>query len=244
MDRFQLDEVARLPQPGDNAAVAVRRLEAGTRLEGSSGGYRLSHTVLEGHRFAVTPIQPGEALLSWRLPFGVALRAIEPGDYLANQAVLEALRSRAVDVDLPAEPNFANRILTYDLDPGGFNPAPPLQPIEDGLTFNGYVRPGERGVGTRNTIVLLGLSSYTNGYVRRLSVRLQSRLQSPTAGVPNLDGVAALAHTEGSQPGAENRELVLRTLAGLVVHPNAAAVLLVEQPGLSLVIIWINKQQR
>jgi hypothetical protein len=48
----------------------------------------LSHTILEGHRFAVEPIGAGEELLSWNLPFGRALRAIRPGEYLCNAGVL------------------------------------------------------------------------------------------------------------------------------------------------------------
>ena len=54
--------VARLPSPGDNVAIAVRRLEAGTVLAFAAGARALAHTVLEGHRFAVAPIARGAAL--------------------------------------------------------------------------------------------------------------------------------------------------------------------------------------
>lgn len=42
-----------------------------------------------------------------------------------------------------------------------------------------------------------------------------------------VDGVAAVAHTEGETLHAHNRPLLLRTLAGLLVHPNVGAALVV-----------------
>ena len=43
------------------------------------------------------------------------------------------------------------------------------------------------------------------------------------------DGVVAVAHTEGAGPEPlNNRELLLRTLAGFMVHPNVGAVLAVD----------------
>lgn len=230
MKSIPFDRIARLPVAGDNAAIAVRRLEAGTPVRGEGGAYRLSHTLLEGHRFAVAPIPAGGALLSWGLPFGVALQPVQPGDYLANAAVLEALQARTLDASLPATPNFADRILEFELDPNRFCPSDPLPQLEDGLTFMGYARPDGRGVGTRNTILLLGLSSYTNGFVRRLQAHLQERCK----GIPNLDGIAPVAHTEGEQENADQHAKALRALAGFVVHPNVAAALVVSHPGSAL----------
>ena len=57
---FPFSEVARLPMPGDNVAIATRRLEAGTGIDCNGQPFALSHTVMEGHRFAVEPIDPGQ----------------------------------------------------------------------------------------------------------------------------------------------------------------------------------------
>src|SRR5688500_10494151 len=89
--------VSRLPAPGDNVAIAVRRLEAGTVLKFSHGLRALTHTVLEGHRFAVKNIAAGDALLSWGLSFGQALCNVAPGDYVCNQSMLDALSVRRVE---------------------------------------------------------------------------------------------------------------------------------------------------
>ena len=93
-ERFAFEEVGRLPAPGDNVAIATRRLEAGTRVAYEGSEFTVPHTVLEGHRFAVAPIAEGQDLLSWGLRFGRAIRDIAPGDYACNQKILRVLRER------------------------------------------------------------------------------------------------------------------------------------------------------
>ena len=87
-------EAAILPAPGDNVAIATRRLDAGITIEGGASALPLPHTVLEGHRFVVQPIAAGADLLSWGLPFGTATRDITPGEYVCNERILEALVGR------------------------------------------------------------------------------------------------------------------------------------------------------
>jgi altronate dehydratase len=221
-----LAAVSRLPAPGDNVAIAIRRLEAGECLAFSSGPRPLPHTVLEGHRFAVAPIAPDESLLSWGLPFGRALCPIAPGDYVSNAAMLGALAVRQLDgAVLPAAANFEDCLEPFRLDEAALRPAPPVPRAEPARTFLGYRRPGHRGVGTRNTIVILGTSSRTASFARQLTARLQALARVH----PTLDGIVAIAHTEGGDPGEPNNSLeVLRALAGFMVHPNVGAVLAVD----------------
>ena len=152
-------EVARLPLPGDNVAIATRTLAAGTQIALKQTVLTLDFTTMEGHRFAVAPIPKGGPLLSWELPFGLATRAIEPGEYIRNAEMLDALGVRALDFELPGEPNFADHVQAYDLDVGGFQPGRQVERYSEDRCFEGYARPGGRGVGTRNTIILLGTSS-------------------------------------------------------------------------------------
>jgi altronate dehydratase len=220
-----LSSVGRLPAPDDNVAIAIRRLEAGTQIEIGGKVRTTTHCILEGHRFAVRPIAPGAALLSWSLPFGHALAPIAPGDYVCNRAMIEALAVRRLGVPLPEEPNFADHLVPYVLDEAAIRAAPPVEPAPDPRTFEGYRRPGRRGTGTRNTIVILGTTSRTAAFARQLTARLQ-----PLARVhPSLDGIVAVAHTEGGGPGEPNNTAeVLRALAGFMVHPNVGAVLAVD----------------
>jgi altronate dehydratase len=223
-----LDTLARLPAPTDNVAIATRTLNAGTVLAHAGNSFALSHPVLEGHRFAAQPIAPGEPLLSWGLPFGRASQAIPAGSYVCNAAMLEALQGRNLPFGLPAEPNFEDYAAPFTLDADGFVPGVQVAPYAETRTFLGYPRAGGRGVGTRNHVVLLGLTSRVSGYVRAL----EAQFKGAEAAYPHLDPVVAVAHTEGA--GAEplnNRDLLLRTLAGFVVHPNVGAVLIVDDGG-------------
>ncbi|MBI4626010.1 MAG: UxaA family hydrolase [Verrucomicrobia bacterium] len=221
------DTVARLPAPADNVAIAVRRLDAGTVVDLPGSPRTLAHTVLEGHRFAVQPIAAGQPLLSWGMPFGTALADIAPGDYVCNQSMLDALGVRTLDgATLPARPNFADdRLVPFHLDERAFAAAPPVEPAPEPRTFAGYRRPGRRGIGTRNAIVILGTTSQTASFARQLAARLQ-----PLARVhPGIDGIVAIAHTEGGGPGEPNNSAeILRALAGFIVHPNVGAVLAVD----------------
>jgi altronate dehydratase len=223
-NRFALHEVGRLPLPGDNVAIATRRLPAGALILDGAEQFMLDHTIMEGHRFAIQPIGVGEPLLSWNLPFGVALKPIAPGAYVCNEAMLEALRLRNLDFVLPDAANFADRITPYVLAEADFQPAAPVPLVGAPRTFLGFRRGAGRGVGTRNLIVLLGTTSRTGGFVRQLEARLKAVVKD----YPNIDGIVAAAHTEGDHPNPNNRELLLRTLAGFMVNPNVGAVLAVD----------------
>jgi hypothetical protein len=79
-------EIGRLPAPDDNVAIATRRVEAGTAVRYEDTVHVMAHTVLEGHRFTVRPIAPGEALRSWGFPFGRATTSIPAFGYICNDA--------------------------------------------------------------------------------------------------------------------------------------------------------------
>lgn len=222
---LQFDQVGRIPEPGDNAAIAIRRLEAGTRILFQDHSFALPTTVLEGHRFAVLPIATGEPLLSWGLPFGLALRDIAPGDYLCNETVLLELRNRRLDFPLPTEPNFQDHRIHFELDEGAFRPGQQVPPHPNPRTFDGYARSGGRGAGTRNFIVVMGTTSLTASYARLLA----ERFKDVPSRYPHIDGVVAVAHTEGGGPSTPNNlDFVLRTLAGFMVHPNVGAVIAID----------------
>ncbi len=221
-----LQSLARLPTPGDNCAIATRRIDAGTIVRTRRGPLAIAGAVPEGHRFAVEPIVPGRPLLSWGLPFGVALEEIPAGGCLCNEATRSELALRGDD--LPRA-NFQDLALRpYSLRKREFRPAAPLQPAAETKSFQGFQRPGRRGVGTRNFLVILGTSSRTAAYSRLLAARMQARIDPS----PNLDGVVAVAHTEGGETELPNNaQLLLSALAGFMIHPNVAAVLAVEDGG-------------
>jgi altronate dehydratase len=222
---YTFDEVGRMPEPGDNVAIASRRLEAGSTIRDGKRSYTLPHTVMEGHRFVREPIAGGGALLSWGLPFGTALRALEPGEYVCNAGMLGSLGQRGLDFALPAAPNFKDHLQPYEPADSDLYLGEQLALDPRPRTFQGFRRGGSRGVGTRNFVVLLGTTSLTAGFVRSLEERFKGR----TAGLRNVDGIVAVTHTEGGgRHEPNNRDFLLRALAGFMVHPNVGAVLTVD----------------
>jgi hypothetical protein len=225
----EFSEIGRLPAPGDNVAIATGRLEAGTEVERDGSRFTIAHTVLEGHRFAVEPIAEGEDLLSWGLPFGRALKDIAPGAYACNEKIVRVLGERGVGFELPEEPNFRDaELAAYVLDEEGFRPGSPVPLYGEPGTFMGYRRTGSRGVGTRNYVVIVGVTSRTGGFAKGLEWRLRDAADA----YEDVSGVVAVSHTEGGEEKVPNNlELLLRTLSGFVVHPNVGAVLVVDEDG-------------
>ncbi len=227
MTVLDFSKVARLPALEDNCAIAARRLEKSAELEFESDRLRLSSTVLEGHRFAVRRVPRGGFLYSWGKPFGTANRDLRPGDCVCNGGVLEELRMQRIAGSFPDTPNFDDLPLTaYLLDESRFQAASQVPASPHSASFEGYPRAGGRGAGTRNCIVLLATSSRTAGFVRPLA----AELAASAAGAAGLDGVVSVAHTEGGGSSHPNNlELVLRALAGFMVHPNVAAILAIDE---------------
>ncbi|MEZ5274775.1 MAG: UxaA family hydrolase [Opitutaceae bacterium] len=216
---------ARLAGPRDNVAIATCTIDAGSRVLMPNGERTVPFTVLLGHRFAVSSVGAGEDLLSWGRPFGKAIRPIVAGEYVCNEEILRALSVRKAGGVFPETPNFVSRIVAYRLDESTFCPAPPVEQVDSPAAFLAHQRTGRRGSGTRNFVVLLGTSSRTGSFVRKLAARVAGLARIH----PSIDGIVPVAHTEGGDPEMpNNREEVLRTLAGFMVHPNVGAVLAVD----------------
>jgi len=225
MTTHAFEDVARLAAPGDNVAIALDTLTAGTSIRHADQVLVLTNDVLEGHRFALQTITTGEHLLSWGLPFGAATKSIAPGDYVCNPLTLDILRDHLPEHPFPSEANFEDASYSYRFDKNAFQPANQVPFTDENRCFEGFARPGGRGTGTRNFIVVLGVTSRVAGLVRQLC----SLFTGVTSEFTNVDGVVPVAHTEGgSRDATHNRELILRTLAGFVVHANVGAVLCLD----------------
>ena len=227
------DVAARRPWPSDVAAIATCDLPAGQRLTGPD--LVLSEPLLEGHRFLTAPIAAGELVTSWGEPFGRALRPIAAGEWLRNARALSVLRERADCGWVQGiQPNFSDHVKPCEVSEDTFRAGEPLPHSRLDATFDGFVREAGRGVGTRNYLVLLPLSSRASAFSRALGRRL--RAEAPKEG--GLDGVVAMPHTEdgaaeataegGGGGAANNSALLVRTLLGLLLHPNVGAALVLQ----------------
>ena len=226
---YDFNSVARLPALDDNVAIATQMLESGTHIRYNGQQFELSHTILEGHRFAIQSISEAEPLLSWGLPFGFSTRTIDPGDYVCNQKMIDSLSIRNLPFTLPETPNFSDKMAPYVLDASEFRPGEQVARHANERRFLGYQRPGNRGVGTRNYIVVMGTTARTSGFARRLADMCAVGGVCNPDTFPNIDGIVAVTHTEGGESQTPNNiDMLLRTLAGFTVHPNIGAMLLVD----------------
>lgn len=222
-----INEIARFPSPGDNAAIALRDLHKGLVVKEADAVIELKHDVLTGHRFATRRINNGEFITSWNSPFGKASRDIEPGEYLCNENVLFRLSiqedTRYTTLDIPAEPNFSDDIPPYEFDESSWQKPAALKLYSDCATFPGFDR-GERGTAPRNHLVILGTTASTSALVKRLEDEFQHR----STDLANVDAIVGIRHTEGEEDDAKERGRTLRTLAGLLANPNVGGFLAID----------------
>ena len=137
---------------------------------------------------------------------GFATRSIEPGDHVHshNLSVGDFARDYAFGVDVKP------------ID---------LVPEQDRRTFRGYRRANGR-VGTRNYVALISTVNCSAHVTRQIAQHFTPDRLAP---YPNVDGVIALTHPYGCSAqvgGADHRQLQ-RVLAGMALHPNVGAYVLI-----------------
>jgi altronate hydrolase len=190
----------------DNIVIAKTSLQAGTRLTKDQGDFVVQQTIPSGHKLAVASIAAGEVVRRYGQIIGFAMRAIAPGDHVHshNLSVGDFARDYAFGVDVkPIE----------------------LVPDQDRRTFRGYRRADGR-VGTRNTIALISTVNCSAHVTRQIAQHFTLDHLAP---YPNVDGVIALTHAFGcsAQVGGADHQQLQRVLAGIALHPNVGAYVLI-----------------
>ena len=188
--------------PSDNVVTAIRTLEAGAPVEGTT----TRAIIPRGHKLATAPIGTGEAIRKYAQVIGYAAHDIAPGDHVHTHNV--AFRH--------AEQDYA---FATDLRPISMVP-------EGGRdTFMGYRRAGGK-VGTRNYIVVL-----TSVNCSATAARMIADAFGPDAlaAYPNVDGVAAFVHGTGCGMAGDDEgfSALQRVLWGYARNPNVGGVLMV-----------------
>ena len=159
-----------------------------------------------GHKIAAVRIAAGDRIIKYDTPIGVATRDIAPGEHVHTHNVALA---------------------ENDLDPAFCSDMRPVEPVPEAerARFMGFVRP-DGGIGTRNFIGVLTSVNCSATAVKAIAAHFTpERL----AAYPNVDGVAAFAHTTGcgmSSP-SPHFDLLRRTIGGTARNPNMAGALIV-----------------
>ncbi|MBU3646727.1 MAG: altronate dehydratase [Limnohabitans sp.] len=188
----------------DNVLIAKQPLSLGEVVP--AWGLRTKAQVPAGHKIASRAIAQGERVLKYNTEIGVATRDIAAGEHVHGHNLALA--------DFYHEPAFG-----VDVKPVQ------VLPEAQQARFMGYVRPDGR-VGTRNFIGLFSSVNCSATVIHKIAAHFTpERLKA----YPRIDGVVAFAQTTGCGMASPSPhfDLLRRTIAGYVRHPNLAGALIV-----------------
>ena len=188
----------------DNVAVALKEIATGTTIPGSNVVTR--EIVPPGYKLAMRDITQGEAILKYNVTVGFAKSDVMAGTMLHNHNV----EFREFDRDYRYAQDFK---------------AIQMLPEAQRASFQGYMRADGRA-GTRNFI---GIVSTVNCSATVVHAIADHFTKERMAKYPNVDGVAAFSHHTGCgmEMTGEPMDLLHRTLAGYIRHPNIGGSLVV-----------------
>lgn len=183
--------------PDDMVAVALKPLSRGTVLDVDGQSVTLTEDIPQGHKFALTEIREGQAVIKYGCSIGIAKEPIQPGSWVHVHNVKTGLGD----------------LLTYTYDKQDTT----LEKAEDAY-FQGYRRPDGK-VGVRNEIWIIP----TVGCVNNVAQAIEKRAQKYVGGT--VEEIVAFPHPYGCSQMGEDQDNTRRILADFVNHPNAGGVL-------------------
>jgi altronate hydrolase len=204
-----IGRVAVILSPLDHVAIAKQPLFAGTELVLPDGGrITVEQIVPPGHKVALREIAEGQPVRRYGQIIGFATRAIPAGAHVHTQnlAVGDFERDYAFSEELaPAE----------------------LVPESERRTFLGFRRPDGR-VGTRNYVAVLASVNCASSATRAIVDHFKH--SGVLDAFPNVDGVIAFPTKGGcgAHYGSSYMEILQRTMAGVVDHPNVGAYVILS----------------
>ena len=189
--------------PHDNVVVARANLTAGTDLSDAGHTVLLAVDIVMGHKIAAVDILPGEEIVKYGQPIGVATEAIKAGDWVHSHNLKNS--HREIEYEFSTHVDRPKRKVSK--------------------SFMGYRR-GDGKAGTRNYIAVISnvnCSASVSKYVARHFT--PERLVD----YPNVDGVVALTHHGGCamQFGGQQHQMLNRVMGGMARHPNIGGYLLI-----------------
>jgi altronate hydrolase len=189
----------------DNIVIAVEELKAGQNITVGSEKIELLADIPVGHKVALRDFKAGEEVIRYGFPIGKTTAAVKKGEWIHTHNLKTALEGK----------------LNYNYQPD----LPETTKPEEIPTFRGYRRKNGK-VGIRNDIWIINTVGCINKVVERMALQAEIKHQ-PLIDAGKIDSIHAFPHPYGcSQLGGDLKN-TQKALAGMVNHPNAAAVLVV-----------------
>jgi altronate hydrolase len=193
--------------PNDNVVVARVDVPIGMTFDTEAGERVTSKAqVTAGYKIATEKIRKGQPILKYNVTVGFAHVDIEPGTMVHSHNT---------------------EFKEFDRDYAYASEYQPVQllPEHERATFQGYVRANGK-VGTRNFIGILSTVNCSATVVNKIA---EWFTPERLAAYPNVDGVVAFSHSIGCgmEMSGEPMQLLRRTMAGYIRHPNLAAAMVI-----------------
>jgi len=192
----------------DNVAVLLESVSSGSKIEFADKVFEIRDDLPLGHKISLIDIPKGERVIKYGFTIGKAVEDITEGDWVHSHNMKTALEGKQ---DYTYNPSFEE---VASLESRGNIP-----------TFKGYNRKDGQ-VGIRNEIWLIPTVGCINKPVEKMALLAEQKFSKEIA-EGKVDGFHAFPHPYGcSQLGGDLLN-TQKILAGLVKHPNAAAVMVV-----------------
>jgi altronate hydrolase len=201
-----LDEFGFRLHPDDSVFIAGTDIPPGRYADGNRARITVRSGIGRGHKMATKAIQHGEPIRKYGQIIGFATDAISPGEHVHTHNV----EYREFERD---------HQFGVDARPTRYVPEPQR------ASFQGYVHRDGR-VGTRNYLGVLTSVNCSATAAKRIAQQVE--FSGILNDFPHVDGVFAIAHTQGCGSGGrgnEGFELLRRALIGYARHPNFAGLL-------------------
>ena len=179
----------------DNVAVAIGAINKGECIAAGEDYITMLNDIPQGHKTALCDIKKDENIIKYGNLIGHALCDIKKGEHVHSHNL---------------KTNLADTLeYTYSPKQNEAKTSPPQ-------TFMGYRRDDGKA-GIRNEIWIIPTVGCVNGIAKQL--------ESMAEAADGIDGIYAFTHPFGCSQLGDDQKNTQKILAGLVRHPNAAAVL-------------------
>lgn len=188
--------------PADSVVVCLRAMKAGETISVDGKEITLLQDTPAGHKVLLVDKAEGEDIIKYGYPIGHAKKALKAGEWV-NENNLKTNLAGTLEYTY----NPVNEKLTIK---------------KENRTFKGYVRKNG-DVGVRNEIWIVPTVGCVNGIAEHLAKQLETETR-----LDGIDAVYAWHHNFGCSQLSEDHEATRKILRDIVLHPNAAGVLVLS----------------